>query len=61
MDSAQKENGDPMMVARKLLGAGAQTALATLAGEGCLAVRGRRGVCAFDPQVEVIDGCGAPG
>jgi len=59
IDPAQKTNGDPMIVARKLIDAGAQTALVTLAEKGCLAVEKHRVLRAHAPQVRVIDGCGA--
>lgn len=59
MDPAQKDTSDPLNVARKLLNAGAQTALITLASEGCLAVNAQQSVRAFAPKVQVVDGCGA--
>ncbi len=58
-DPAQKEGGDPLAVARKLLEAGAETALITMAGEGCLAVSGEEILRVHAPQVQVVDGCGA--
>jgi len=58
-DAAQRESGDPLIVARKLLDAGAKTALITLAEEGCLAVQGHQVVRVYAPRVEVVDGCGA--
>ena len=57
-DPAQRE-GDPLAVARKLLDAGVETAMITLAGEGCLAARGREIFRACAPAVTVVDGCGA--
>ncbi len=60
-DPAQKDGGDPLAVARKLLDAGAQTALVTLAEEGCLAVRGNQVLRVQAPRVQVVDGCGAGG
>lgn len=59
IDPAQKENDNPMAVTRKLLDAGAQTALVTLAEKGCFAVQGGKTLRLHAPQVEVIDGCGA--
>jgi len=46
-------------VAHKLLEAGAKTAILTLAGEGCLVVRGNKSWRVWPPQVHVVDGCGA--
>ncbi len=57
-DSAQL-GGDPLSVAQKLLDAGVGTALVTLAGEGCLAARGKQVLRAYAPKVSVVDGCGA--
>jgi sugar/nucleoside kinase (ribokinase family) len=57
-DAAQHE-GDPFAVARTLLDAGAETALVTLAGEGCLAATRDETLRAHAPVVPVIDGCGA--
>jgi sugar/nucleoside kinase (ribokinase family) len=58
-DAAQKEESDPLVVARKLLRAGVETALITLAGEGSLVVRGNEILRIWAPQVPVVDGCGA--
>jgi len=58
-DAAQTESGDPSRVARKLLEAGAQIALVTLAAEGCLAASGKQLLRVHAPQVQVVDGCGA--
>ncbi len=58
-DAAQLGEEPPLAVARKLLDAGATTALITLAGEGCLAVEGRDIVRVHAPVVEAVDGCGA--
>lgn len=58
-DPAQKESSDPLAVAHKLLGAGARTAIITLAGDGCLVVRGNKSWRVWPPQVKVVDGCGA--
>lgn len=60
-DPAQAEGGDPLAVARKLLDAGAQIALVTLAEKGCLAVKGRQALRVHAPPVPVVDGCGAGG
>jgi sulfofructose kinase len=58
-DAAQKEENDPLTVARKLLQVGVETALITLAGEGSLVVRGKEILRIWAPQVSVVDGCGA--
>ena len=58
-DAAQKEESDPLAVARKLLRSGVETALITLAGEGSLVVRGNEVLRIWAPQVPVVDGCGA--
>jgi sulfofructose kinase len=58
-DAAQKEESDPLVVARKLLRAGVETAIITLAGEGSLVVRGNEILRIWAPQVPVVDGCGA--
>ena len=58
-DAAQKEESDPLDVARKLLRSGVETALITLAGEGSLVVRGNEVLRIWAPQVPVVDGCGA--
>jgi sugar/nucleoside kinase (ribokinase family) len=57
-DPAQR-GGDPLAVARTLLEAGVGTALVTLSGDGCLAVRGGEILRAWAPAVAVVDGCGA--
>ena len=54
-----QSGSDYMPVARKLLEAGVDTALVTLGGGGCLAVRGREILRARPPVVQVVDGCGA--
>jgi sugar/nucleoside kinase (ribokinase family) len=46
-------------VAQKLLKTGVETALITMAGEGCLAVKGSEVVRVHAPSVGVVDGCGA--
>ncbi len=59
-DAAQRGDFDPRDVARKLLDNGVQTALITLAGEGCLAADRNQIVRAWPPPIErVVDGCGA--
>jgi len=58
-DAAQKDSTDPLTVARKLLAAGAMTALITLAEDGCLAVRGEEVIRVHAPKVKAVDGCGA--
>ena len=58
-DSAQTSHRDPIHLAQKLLDAGAQTALVTLAGKGCLAMNAKQTVRVHAPQVQVVDGCGA--
>jgi sugar/nucleoside kinase (ribokinase family) len=58
-DPAQHGDYDPLAVAKKLIQEGAQTALITLAGEGCLAVDRSQIVRAWPIKVDVVDGCGA--
>jgi sugar/nucleoside kinase (ribokinase family) len=58
-DAAQLGHEAPLDVARKLLQAGAKTALITMAGEGCLAVQGDESVRVYAPSVTAVDGCGA--
>lgn len=58
-DAAQKHNRDARAIARKILDAGAQTALITLAGKGCWAVNRRETWRVHAPRVQVVDGCGA--
>ena len=57
-DPAQR-GGDPLAVACKLLSAGVETALITLAGDGCLVMRGGEVFRARPPSIRVVDGCGA--
>ena len=57
-DAAQR-GGDPVAVARKLLDAGVETALVTLAEEGTLVVQGQEALRVQAPTVPVVDGCGA--
>lgn len=58
-DAAQTGEESPLEVACKLLKAGVQTALITMAGEGCLAAQGNQAVRVRAPIVEAVDGCGA--
>jgi len=58
-DAAQRGEVPPLEVAQKLLHTGVQTALITMAGEGCLAVRGMEVVRVHAPSVHAVDGCGA--
>jgi sugar/nucleoside kinase (ribokinase family) len=58
-DAAQLGEEPPLEVARKLLRTGVSTALITLAGEGCLAVKGTEVVRVRAPAVTAVDGCGA--
>ena len=59
-DAAQLgKNRALMLTARKLLNAGIQTALITLAKEGCLVARGKEIVRVHAPKVKAVDACGA--
>ena len=58
-DAAQHGNVPPLEVAQKLLRTGVQTALITMAGEGCLVVNGSEAVRVHAPAVHAVDGCGA--
>ncbi len=58
-DAAQLGEVPPLDVAQKLLKTGVQTALITMAGEGCLAVHGSEVVRVHAPHVHAVDGCGA--
>jgi sugar/nucleoside kinase (ribokinase family) len=58
-DAAQRGDVPPLEVARKLLKTGVQTALITMAQEGCLAVNGTQAVRVHAPSVAAVDGCGA--
>jgi sugar/nucleoside kinase (ribokinase family) len=58
-DAAQKEDSDPLEVARKLVRAGVETALITLASEGSLVVSGEEILRVHAPQMVAVDGCGA--
>ena len=58
-DAAQRGDESPMDVAQKLIRAGIQTALITMAEEGCLAVQGSQVIRIHAPNVRAVDGCGA--
>jgi len=62
-DAAQKESEkdekDPLDVARKLLRSGVETAIITLASEGSLVVSGDEAIRVHAPRMEAVDGCGA--
>jgi sugar/nucleoside kinase (ribokinase family) len=58
-DPAQRGEHDPRAVAEKLIQQGAQTALITLAGEGCLAADQHKIVRTWPLTIDVVDGCGA--
>ncbi len=58
-DAAQHGKVSPLEVAVKLLETGVQTALITMAEEGCLAVQGEQVIRVEAPHVHVVDGCGA--
>jgi sugar/nucleoside kinase (ribokinase family) len=58
-DVAQQGEVPPLEVAQKLLKTGVETALITMAGEGCLAVNGSQAVRVHAPSVQAVDGCGA--
>jgi sugar/nucleoside kinase (ribokinase family) len=58
-DAAQRGEVPPLEVARKLLKTGVQTALITMAGEGCLAVNSSEVVRVHAPSIHAVDGCGA--
>lgn len=58
-DAAQKEESDPLDVARKLIQTGVETAIITLASEGSLVVSGNEAIRVYAPQMEAVDGCGA--
>ena len=57
-DPAQR-GGNPLAVARKLVEAGVEIALVTLAEGGCVAISGGELLRARAPDVTVVDGCGA--
>ena len=58
-DAAQKGEIQPLDVAQKLLRTGVQTALITMAGEGCLVMHDSEIVQVYAPPVRAVDGCGA--
>jgi sugar/nucleoside kinase (ribokinase family) len=58
-DAAQRGDVPPLEVAQKLLATGVQTALITMAGDGCLVVNGAQAVRVHAPAVHAVDGCGA--
>ena len=58
-DAAQLGGESPLDVACKLMETGVQTALITMAGEGCLAAQGSEAVRVHAPAVDAVDGCGA--
>lgn len=58
-DAAQKDESDPLGVARKLLRNGVETAIITLASEGSLVVSGDEAIRIYAPQMVARDGCGA--
>jgi sugar/nucleoside kinase (ribokinase family) len=58
-DVAQRGEVTPLEVAQKLIKTGVQTALITMAGDGCLAARDSEIVRVHAPSVHAVDGCGA--
>ncbi|NJD58273.1 MAG: hypothetical protein FIA98_02605, partial [Anaerolineae bacterium] len=56
---AQHGNVPAMEIAHKLLAAGVQTVLITMAEEGCLGVQGEQAARIYAPKMHVVDGCGA--
>jgi sugar/nucleoside kinase (ribokinase family) len=58
-DAAQHGDVPPLEIARKLLNTGVETALITMASQGCLVVRGSQAVRVHAPAVHAVDGCGA--
>ncbi len=58
-DAAQTDDSAALAVARKLCGAGARTAIITLASAGAVAASGGEVLRVRAPQVAVVDGCGA--
>lgn len=58
-DAAQKDDSDPLEVARKLIRAGVETAIITLASEGSLVVSGDEILRVHAPKMVAVDGCGA--
>lgn len=58
-DAAQKDESDPLEVARKLIRTGIETAIITLASEGSLIVSGDEILRVHAPHMVAVDGCGA--
>lgn len=58
-DAAQCGDIAPLDVVLRLLANGVQTALITMADEGCLAAQGMEAIRVHAPLVKVVDGCGA--
>ncbi len=58
-DAGQCGDIAPNDVALRLLDMGVQTALITMADEGCLVVHGKEAIRVHAPQVKAVDGCGA--
>jgi sugar/nucleoside kinase (ribokinase family) len=58
-DAAQCGDIPPLEVAFRLIETGVQTALITMADEGCLAVNSAEIIRVYAPQVRAVDGCGA--
>ena len=58
-DAAQKDESDPLDVARKLIQQGVETAIITLASEGSLVVSGEEAIRVYAPKMVAVDGCGA--
>ncbi|GAB4538359.1 MAG: hypothetical protein Fur002_01730 [Anaerolineales bacterium] len=59
-DDAQIGRKSAMLnVAKKLLKAGIQTAIVTMARQGCLVVQGDEIIRAYAPKIKVVDGSGA--
>jgi sugar/nucleoside kinase (ribokinase family) len=58
-DAAQLGKVSPLKVAQKFVNTGVQTALITMAGEGCLAWHNSEIVRVHAPSFHVVDGCGA--
>lgn len=58
-DAAQKNDQDPLEVAKKLIQTGVKTAIITMAGEGSLIMQGDQILRIHAPKVRAVDGCGA--
>lgn len=48
-----------LLLARKLINAGIQTAIITMASQGCLVVQGEQIIRVYAPKVKAVDGSGA--